>query len=267
MEDVQSQRDERGITLDRVGVLGVRVPISVLAGSEGARHTVARAKLSVEVHADEKGAHMSRFLQVLETFREDLSLAKMATLAEVVAERLEARVAEVELGFPCFLRKSAPVSGESALMDFEVVWRGVATRNGEGYESRVSQAIEVEVASLCPCSKAISDYGAHNQRGRVSLDIEPLGLDAPAIHELVAIAERHASSPLYPVLKRPDERYVTMYAYDHPAFVEDIARGVADELRADPRLRSYRVRVVNQESIHAHDAFAEVSWRRAEDGR
>ncbi|MEM9073761.1 MAG: GTP cyclohydrolase FolE2 [Myxococcota bacterium] len=257
MEDVQSQPDHRGIALDRVGVSGVRLPVV----AEGQR-TVAIADLAVSVPAETKGAHMSRFLEVVEPHRELLSLARLPLLLRDVRAVLEADHAEVAFRFPYFVAKKAPVSKATGWADVEASLEGSL-----GAELSLTLGAVVPVTSLCPCSKAISDYGAHNQRGYVHLDVTPRidaqGTAAPlTIADLVRVAEENASAPVYPLLKRPDERHVTMQAYDNPVFVEDIARGVALALREDPRVAAARVRVVNQESIHNHDAFAEVSWTR-----
>lgn len=256
MEDVQSSPDHRGLPLHRAGVRGVRLPVVV-----DGRATVATLEMSVGVPATQRGAHMSRFIPAFEPHRQRVELARMPALLADLRRELEADVAQVELRFPFFREKSAPVSGATGLMGYDGALGG-EQRAGEP-PSLFLEAI-VAVASLCPCSKAISDYGAHNQRGHVHVRVVPKladGVPAPiTFDELVAVAERHASSALYPVLKRPDERHVTMAAYDHPAFVEDMVRGVALELREDPRVDAFRVRVVNQESIHDHDAFAEISW-------
>ncbi|MCB9623233.1 MAG: GTP cyclohydrolase I FolE2 [Sandaracinus sp.] len=257
MEDVQSSPDPRGLLLEKAGVRGLRLPIVAFGQA-----TVASVALSVSVPSTQRGAHMSRFLPVFERHREALDLPRLVTLLGELHEALEADRADLELSFPFFRSKAAPVSGETGLMAYDARIRGQWTRGGA--PSLHLEAI-VAVASLCPCSKAISDYGAHNQRGHVHVEVETKvkdGVPAPVtLDDLVAIAERHASTPLYPVLKRPDERHVTMLAYDRPAFVEDMARGVALDLREDPRVAAFRVRVVNQESIHDHDAFAELSWR------
>jgi GTP cyclohydrolase FolE2 len=258
MEDVQSSPDPRGLLLEKAGVSGLRLP--VVAFGQG---TVASIALSVSVPATQRGAHMSRFLPVLDAHREALDLPRVLRLLADLQTALDAERADLELRFPFFRDKAAPISGERGLMAYDAVIRGTAWT---GHAPHLSLEAIVAVASLCPCSKAISDYGAHNQRGHVHVEIEPTIADgAPApigLDDLVTVAERHASTPLYPVLKRPDERHVTMLAYDRPAFVEDMTRGVALDLREDPRVAAFRVRVVNQESIHDHDAFAELSWRR-----
>ncbi len=257
MEDVQSSPDPRGLLLEKVGVAGLRLPVIAFG-----QPTVASVALSVSVDASQRGAHMSRFLPVFDRHREHLDLARVVQLLTDLREALEATRADLEVRFPFFRDKAAPVSGERGLMAYDAVLRA---RGETGNAPQISLEAIVAVASLCPCSKAISDYGAHNQRGHVHLQVEPRLRDgvpaAMTLDELVATAERHASTPLYPVLKRPDERHVTMLAYDRPAFVEDMARGVALDLREDPRVGAFRVRVVNQESIHDHDAFAELAWR------
>ena len=177
--------------------------------------------------------------------------------------RLDAESARVEVAFPYFLERNATVSGETALMDFECGFKGESNEHGGDF----ALAVTVPVTSLCPCSKEISDYSAHNQRGYVTIEVRSLA--APSgeseivwIEELVEVAESSASAPVYPLLKRVDERHVTMQAYDNPVFVEDIVRNVAIRLQSDPRISWFRVSTVNQESIHNHSAFATVEWRR-----
>ncbi|HWE61077.1 MAG TPA: GTP cyclohydrolase, FolE2/MptA family, partial [Chloroflexota bacterium] len=192
----------------------------------------------------------------------------MRTLPAMLAElklRLRAESARMEVRFPYFIERAAPVSGARALMDYESWFIGEAN----GVSSDFVLGVRVPVTSLCPCSKAISDYGAHNQRGHVTIELRT-GLESdgsPAIvwiEELVDVAERSASAPVYPLLKRVDERHVTMQAYDNPAFVEDVVRNVAVQLQADPRVAWFSVHAANEESIHNHSAFARVEWRRAQ---
>lgn len=218
--------------------------------------TVLEADLSVSVPAEQRGTHMSRFVECLVEEKERIEATSIDAFHALVRGRLEAEEAQLALRFPYFIDRSAPVSGASAPFDVEVTLRAEG-----GTTPRTFIEVQVAITSLCPCSKAISDYGAHNQRGTVSMAVRFHG-DAPQIEELVAIAEASASAPLYPVLKRPDERHVTMQAYDNPAFVEDIARGVAEGLQNDSRILEFEVSVVNAESIHNHDAFAQVCWTR-----
>ena len=249
MRDVQNEPDERGLTLDRVGVAGVRLPVVAFG-----RPTVAEADLEVSLPADRRGTHMSRLVELLHRHRETLDFAGMEALLAATAERLEARSVYARLAFPYFVSRTAPVSGASGLLDLDVALLGHRTDDA----TQVRLELTVPVQSLCPCSKAVSDYGAHNQRGRVTLSVVPMGpgLEPDA---LAALVEAEASAPVYPIIKRGDERHVTMQAYDNPVFVEDLTRGVAAALEAHPLVGSYRVRVVNEESIHNHQAVAERS--------
>ncbi len=257
MEDVQSRADHRGIALHQAGIAGVRLPVVAME-----QRTVAIAELSVSVEADTKGAHMSRFLQALEPHRELLSLARMPVVLAAVRDALEAQSASVQFVFPYFFEKAAPVSGEKGWSDVEASLAGTI----DSTTTEVWLGASIPVTSLCPCSRAISDYGAHNQRGTVHIEVRPRRsgdqLAPVSLADLVSVAEAAASAPVYPVLKRPDERHVTMQAYDNPVFVEDMAREVAGALREDPRVDAFKVRIVNEESIHNHQAFAAVSWVR-----
>jgi GTP cyclohydrolase I len=203
---------------------------------------------------------MSRFVEVLSHYRGEFTMRTLPDLLDEMKRRLDAESARVELRFPYFIEKTAPVSGQTALMDLECGFTGEVNSEHSDFIVHVT----VPVASLCPCSKEISDYGAHNQRGQVELDVRPrrCGEGLPELiwfEELVEVAEAAASAPLYPLLKRPDERHVTMQAYANPVFVEDIARGTAQALKADDRVASFRVQVTNFESIHNHNAFAVIT--------
>lgn len=263
MEDVQSREDLRGVPLDRAGVSGLRYPIVVLDRAHERQHTVATIALSVGVPHYEKGTHMSRFVEVLNEHRGEVTMRTLPTMLQRVLEHLRAQSARIELAFPYFIERSAPASGAVGLMDYECRFVAEASASTEDF----TLGVRVPVTSLCPCSKAISDYGAHNQRGHITLDIRPRrNADrTPQLvwfEELVAIAESCGSAPVYPLLKRPDERFVTMQAYDNPVFVEDMVRNAATRLQDDPRVEWFRVHAVNHESIHNHDAFAEVEWQR-----
>lgn len=262
LEDVQAGVDTRGIPLDRVGVSGVRRPIIVWDRSLAKQQTVATIALSVTLSACEKGAHLSRFMEALEAHDDEITVATIPRLLKDVRGRLEAERAHLDLAFSYFRHRAAPVTGATGLIDYRC--RFIAEADDGNFEFALE--VEVPVTSVCPCSRAISDYGAHNQRGRVTIRVGSAGSseDPPFIwiEELGDLAEESASSPLYPVLKRPDERFVTMAAYDKPVFVEDMVRGVAQRLQCDDRVGWFTVRVVNDESIHNHDAFAEMSWVR-----
>ncbi|MBO6933858.1 MAG: GTP cyclohydrolase I FolE2 [Deltaproteobacteria bacterium] len=249
MRDVQNEPDERGLPLDAVGVAGVRLPVVAFG-----RPTVAMADLQVSLAADRRGTHMSRLVELLHQHRESLDLEGLAVLLADTRERLDAETVHARFALPYFVSRTAPVSGATGLLDLDVVLEGRLGATG----TQCTLEVTVPVQSLCPCSKAVSDYGAHNQRGRVYLRVSPVG-EGVTIDALAAIAEAHGSAPILPIIKRADERHVTMQAYDNPVFVEDMARGVAAELVAHPGVGAFRVRVVNDESIHNHQAVAEIA--------
>jgi len=259
MEDVQGRPDERGVPLDEVGVRGLRYPIVVLDRTRGRQHTVAQVAMSVNLPHQFKGTHMSRFLEVLNEHRGEVTMNTLPTILQSVQERLQAESARIEVAFPYFLEREAPVTAARALMDYNCTFFG--ERHGE--RNNFILRAEVPITTLCPCSKAISDYGAHNQRGYVTIDVKSQ-TDGQGEHsliwieELIEVAERSASAPVYPLLKRPDERYVTMQAFDNPVFVEDVVRNVAIELQADTRVAWFRIHARNDESIHNHSVFAQL---------
>ena len=262
LADIQKTPDTRDVALDQVGVCDLKYPITVLDRKDGRHQTIASVSLSVSLAASVKGTHMSRFIQVLNTYRGQITMTAIPGILSDLKERLDAESAQLSLTFPYFIEKSAPVTGLKGYLDCECTFTGESGPGGH----RFSIGVDVPVASLCPCSKAISDYGAHNQRGTVSMNVNLAQNDGSLakvwIEELFEVAERAASAPLYPVLKRPDERHVTMQAYDNPAFVEDIARDVAVSLKKDERIDSFEVRVTNYESIHSHNAFAVTTFSR-----
>jgi GTP cyclohydrolase I len=263
MDDVQNHVDKRGIALDRVGVTDLQYPIVVLDQKHEKQHTIARFTMSVNLPHEFKGTHMSRFIEVLNVHHGEFTMRTLPAMLTELKQRLNAEAARVEVAFPYFVEKAAPKSGAKALMDYQCSF--VGELNGGNVDFVVS--VDVPVTSLCPCSKSISDYGAHNQRGVISVAVRgERGADGASefiwIEELIDIAERSASAPVYPLLKRPDERHVTMQAYDNPVFVEDMVRNVATYLQADLRVSWFRVNAVNQESIHNHSAFASLAWTR-----
>lgn len=263
MEDVQSRPDERNVALDHAGVSDLRYPIVVLDRDHQMQHTIANISMSVGVPEEFKGTHMSRFIEVLNEHRGELTMRTLPTLLLDLRRRLHAKTARVEVVFPYFIERLAPVSGAKALMDYECSFIGQSRRDGDDFVL----GVKVPVTSLCPCSKEISDYGAHNQRGHITIQTrgarQPDGSTAFVwIEDLVRVAEQAASAPVYPLLKRPDERHVTMQAYDNPVFVEDMVREVAVSLQRDQRVAWFHVRAVNQESIHNHSAFAQIEWKR-----
>lgn len=259
LEDVQSQPAARRIDIDKVGINDLRFPIIVLDREEERQHTVATLSMSVSLPHHFKGTHMSRFIEVLHAHEGEVTMRTLPTILQELREKLEAEEAHIEVAFPYFLHRAAPVTGATALMGYDAWFVGEV--NAAGDDFRVG--VRVPVTTLCPCSKAVSEYGAHNQRGYVSLDVRPVRVAGGGrafiwIEELVEVAERSGSSPVYPLLKRPDERAVTMRAYENPVFVEDIVRHAASELGGDVRVSWFRVRAENHESIHSHNVFAEI---------
>jgi GTP cyclohydrolase I len=261
--DVQNRHDDRAIPIDQVGVSGLRYPITVLDKTDGKQETIARLTMSVNLPHHFKGTHMSRFVETLNRHRVEVTMRTLPTILHELKARLEAESAHLEVTFPYFVERAAPITGAKALMDYECTFIGEVNGHGDDF----TLGVTVPVTSLCPCSKEISDYGAHNQRGYVTMQVR--GADGedgkPAliwIEELIDIAEQSASAPVYALLKRPDERHVTMQAYDNPVFVEDIVRNVATRLQEDQRIAWFKVHVVNQESIHNHQAFARIEWER-----
>lgn len=259
MEDVQGSADRREWPIDQVGVSDLKYPIVVLDKARERQQTVATVQLAVSLPKEFKGTHMSRFVEIMNAHRGEVTMRTLPTILNTLTERLAAERARIDVRFPYFLERTAPVSGAKALMDYECSF--VAEANHATRDFVIG--IRVPVTSLCPCSKAISDYGAHNQRGYITLEVRTMpNADLVWFEELVDLAEACGSAPVYPLLKRPDERHVTMQAYDNPVFVEDMVRSAASRLAADQRIEWFRVHAVNHESIHNHSAFAEIVWRR-----
>jgi GTP cyclohydrolase I len=249
--DTQSARDERHIAIQRVGVRGVRYPLQLRIG-RAELSTVAEWDLDVALPAEQKGTHMSRFVAWLDALDRPVDAAELRTRTLAMLGKLHADAGRIEARFPFFLRKRAPVSGVESLLEYQGRWIAEA-RDGA---VTVWAEVVVPVKSLCPCSKEISDYGAHNQRSHVTIRVELLA--EIAWGELVRFAEDSASSEIWPMLKRADEKWVTERAYENPKFVEDLVRDVALRLNADARVGRYSVDVENFESIHAHSAVARI---------
>jgi len=258
LEDVQGRPDDRQLPIGEVGIRGLRYPATVWERDHGSQATVAESSMSVHLRDDVKGAHLSRFVEVLEDSGATLSPQAVPLILDKLRQRLTSQRAEFRADFPYFMRRSAPVTGATARMDYQCHLSG----RSDGQETLTTVGVRVPVTSVCPCSKAISDYGAHNQRGNITLRVRPRDeADGPTVvwlEDLIEIAEASASSPVFPLLKRPDERYVTMQAYDHPVFVEDMVRAAANALGADDRMAWFSVEAINDESIHNHAAFARL---------
>ena len=249
--DTQSERDERHLAIQRVGVKSVRYPLQLRIGKTAAA-TVALWDLDVALPAEQKGTHMSRFVAWLDGLDQPMDAPALRTAFAAMLGKLHATQGRVQARFPFFLRKRAPVSGVESLLEYQGCW----VAEGGGADATVWAEVVVPVKSLCPCSKEISDYGAHNQRSHVTIRVELLN-DVPW-SELVRFAEDSASSEIWPMLKRADEKWVTERAYENPKFVEDLVRDVALRLNADARIGRYSVDVENFESIHNHSAFARI---------
>ena len=251
MPDVQSSLDSRCIPINKVGIKSIRHPVRVLDKSGGVQHTIATFNMYVGLPHNFKGTHMSRFVEILNGYEREISVENFETMLRQIVERLEAETGHVEMSFPYFINKEAPVSKVRSLMDYEVTFIGEIL---PGSVYRQTTRVVVPVTSLCPCSKEISERGAHNQRSHVT--ITAMTSDFVWIEDIVAMAESQGSCELYGLLKRTDEKYVTERAYDNPKFVEDLVRDVAGALNRDPRIDSYIVESENFESIHNHSAYA-----------
>lgn len=257
LDDIQSSAAEKQISIDQVGVTDLRYPIIVLDRQLEKQQTIANLTASVSLQQHFKGTHMSRFIEVLNMHRGEVTMRTLPNILQDLKTKLEAETARIELNFPYFLERSAPVSGAKGLIDYDCWFIGEVNGNSCDFIMK----IRVPVASLCPCSKAISDYGAHNQRGHIDIEVRTGRKENGEmlfvwIEELIDLAEQSASGPVYALLKREDERHVTMHAYDNPVFVEDMVRNVAVQLLEDSRVVWFRVRAENHESIHNHNAYA-----------
>lgn len=253
LTDTQNEQDNRNLPIDRVGVKSLRFPVEVREKNGGTQKTIATVSLAVDLPQHYKGTHMSRFVEVLNEHGNCLDVRHIARLPQELLKRLEAQRAHVDFRFPFFLRKEAPVTGGVGLVDYEARFEIESTSDGV---TDFILTTMVPVATLCPCSKAISERGAHNQRGLVTFSIrstQPIWIE-----DLIALVERSASCELYSLLKRPDEKFVTEKAYDNPVFVEDLVRNVASRSRAHENITWYRVEAENYESIHNHNAYAVI---------
>jgi GTP cyclohydrolase I len=250
--DVQASPDTRRLPIDKVGIKDIRHPVLVRDRSQGVQHTIATFNMYVELPHNFKGTHMSRFVEILNSHEMEISVESFQDMLAEMTERLEARVGHIEMSFPYFINKAAPVTGVKSLMDYQVTFIG-EIRDGR-YVMTIK--VVVPVTSLCPCSKEISRYGAHNQRSHVTLTVRTNTF--VWVEDLIDIVEKQASCELYGLLKRPDEKYVTEKAYENPKFVEDMVRDIATILNRDDRIDAYVVESENFESIHNHSAYAMI---------
>ena len=250
IEDVQNREDTRRIPINKVGIKDIRHPVRVHDRSGGEQHTIASFNMYVNLPHNFKGTHMSRFVEILNQHEREISVKSFKDMMVEMTERLEAQSGHIEMSFPYFVNKAAPVSGVESLMDYDVTFIG-EINNGQ---NNMTIKVVVPVTSLCPCSKKISDYGAHNQRSHVTVTAKIS--DFVWIEELIDMVEHEASCELYGLLKRPDEKTVTERAYDNPKFVEDMVRDVAAMLNKEERITAYTIESENFESIHNHSAYA-----------
>ncbi len=250
--DVQNYADSRQIAIDKVGIKSIRHPVRVADKSEGVQHTIAMFNMNVYLPHNFKGTHMSRFVEILnsDSNEREISVESFESMLREMVQRLEAESGHVEMSFPYFINKTAPVSGVQSLLDYDVTFIGEIADG----KYQLTMKVVIPVTSLCPCSKKISDYGAHNQRSHVTVAVRTN--EMVWIEDVVRMVEDQASCELYGLLKRPDEKFVTERAYDNPKFVEDMVRDVAAALNADSRIDAYVVEAENFESIHNHSAYA-----------
>ena len=251
--DLQNSTDHRKINIDKVGVKNIRYPITVLDRANGRQHTVATINMYVNLPQEFKGTHMSRFIEILNEYRGEIHIRSFRAILETMNERLQAQSAHLDVTFPYFVEKLSPVSGAAGLMEYAC--RLVGSLSDEGGYDLVVEVV-VPISTVCPCSKEISDFGAHNQRGVVRLAVRFSRF--VWLEELIHLVEAEGSSEVYSVLKRPDEKYVTEKAYDNPKFVEDLVRDIASRLDRDDHITWYSVDAENFESIHNHSAYAYI---------
>lgn len=258
LADTQKQPDTRRLPIDRVGVTNLRFPIEVRDRARGTQQTIATVKLTVDLPHHFKGTHMSRFLEVLHTHGRLIHVDDIRDILAKLSQRLESQCAHADFVFPFFMEKRAPATGAAGLVDYEVMFQATLEHGRMDFV----MTVVVPITTLCPCSKAISSRGAHNQRGFARLSVR---FRKPVwIEDLVRLVEECASCEIYSVLKRADEKVVTERAYDHPVFVEDMVRAVSLRCRSHPDITWHRIEVENLESIHNHNAVAVIEWPRGE---
>jgi len=248
--DVQNSEDTRHLPINKVGIKDIRHPVRIRDRSGGEQHTIANFNMYVNLPHNFKGTHMSRFVEILNQHEREISVESFEDMLAEMTERLEAESGHIEMSFPYFVNKTAPVSGVQSLLDYDVTFLG--SSSGNRHETTLK--VVVPVTSLCPCSKKISDRGAHNQRSHVTVTIKTR--EFVWIEDIIDAVESIASCELYGLLKRPDEKYVTERAYDNPKFVEDMVRDIAAHINQDSRITAYVVESENFESIHNHSAYA-----------
>ena len=260
MPDVQSTMDERALPIEQVGIRGVRHPL-MICSKTGNFPSVGQFEMDVALPAHVKGTHMSRFMALLQEQDEPVDSTTVVAMVKAMLPLLDAKEGHVQFTYTHFVKKAAPVSGVESLMDYEVTWMATATQNATGtVDVELGLRAQVPVMSLCPCSKEISEFGAHNQRSHVTMSVVLDSQTKMTVEDLITAAESEASSELWGLLKRPDEKWVTERSYSNPKFVEDLVRDVSVRLKGDQRIHSFVVEAENFESIHNHSAFARISF-------
>jgi len=260
MKDVQQQRDHRNVPINKVGIKDLKYPLTVLDRTNEFQHTVATISMYVDLPHDSKGTHMSRFVEMLHIFRKDVSLKSFAIILGDMKKHLNARSSHIKMSFPYFIEKKAPVSESPGLMDYTCSLIGSSLPDEK---IDLVAKVEVPITSVCPCSKEISEDGAHNQRGSVTLTVRFKKFIW--IEDMIRLVEKASSCEVYSVLKRVDEKYVTEKAFHNPKFVEDIVRDIAVKMKEDDNITWFRVSAENFESIHSHSAYAEISSENGKD--
>ena len=256
LPDVQNSQDTRAIAINKVGIKDILHPVQVKDRTGKIQHTIANFNMYVDLPHNFKGTHMSRFVEILNNHEWEITVDSFKTMLTEMTTRLDAECGHIEMSFHFFINKTAPASGVKSLLDYEVTFIGERKNN----ENIINIKVVVPVTSLCPCSKKISDRGAHNQRSHVTVNVETD--DFIWVEEIIDMVEAQASCELYGLLKRPDEKVVTERAYDNPKFVEDMVRDIAHQLNIDERILAYTVESENFESIHNHSAYALIEKKR-----
>ena len=251
--DVQSSVDKRNMPINQVGIKNLRLPICI-DSAQGTQQTVADLMMTVSLPADQKGTHMSRFIELMQAQQGNINFSVLRQLTQTMVQKLDAVAGKIKMNFPFFRQKHAPVTAITSLMDYQIELCGEISAG----QYQQSIQVMVPVTSLCPCSKEISAYGAHNQRSHVTVTL--VCRDEICIEDIIDLVEQQASCSLYALLKRPDEKYVTEYAYDNPKFVEDMVRDIATTLKNNPKIISFTVESENFESIHNHSAYALIQY-------
>lgn len=256
IEDVQSTEDKRKIAINKVGIKDIKHPVKIKDKSGFEQHTVANFNMYVDLPHNFKGTHMSRFVEILNKYEKEITVKNFNQIILEMTKRLEAQTGHIEMSFPFFINKQAPITKVPSLLDYQVTFKAECKNNNIS----MWVVVNVPVTSLCPCSKKISKYGAHNQRSCVTLSANIT--DFVWIEDLIELVEKEASCELYGLLKRPDEKYVTEKAYENPKFVEDMVRDIAAQLNKDNRIQAYKIESENFESIHNHSAYAMIEKKR-----